>query len=107
MSDSDAVRYTDQANADLDEIAFWLRLESEALRDRFLAAAQATAKDLTAFPNSGFEVSFGDAEVRDCRWALIRGFRNHLLIYRGLPEGIQIVRIIHGWRDLDELRSDS
>ena len=106
MSDRSDVRFSDQANADLREIGFWLRLDSESVGKRFVVAVRATADDLAAFPLGGTEVRFGDATIRSCRWALVRGFRNHMLIYRIVPDGIEVVRLIHGSRDLDELHAE-
>jgi toxin ParE1/3/4 len=106
MSGSPDLRFSDQANADLREIGFWLRLDSESVGKKFVVAVRATADDLAAFPFGGTEVRFGDADIRSCRWASVRGFRNYLLIYRIVPNGIEVVRLIHGSRDLDALRAD-
>ena len=33
----------------------------------------------------------------------IQGLEKHLIFYRTVPDGIEIVRVLHGARDLDRL----
>lgn len=66
----------------------------------FLDAVEAGLGFLVAHPEAGvlWRVSSSE-ELLIRRWA-VPGFPNHLLFYRATPEGLDLVRVIHGARDL-------
>lgn len=37
---------------------------------------------------------------------VVSGFENYLIFYRPLPEGIEVVRFVHGARDTPSLLDD-
>jgi toxin ParE1/3/4 len=41
--------------------------------------------------------------LADLRVWRIEGFEKHLIFYRQTPDGIDVVRILHGARDIDSV----
>jgi hypothetical protein len=41
--------------------------------------------------------------LRDLRMHPVRGFENHLLFYRPIPGGIELIRVLHGMRDIEAI----
>lgn len=95
------------ARADL--IAQWdffaMEIGDPDLADRFVKSAQATFQDLAATPGLGRKRIFPNQRASKLRSWKIANFPNYLAFYRPLSEnrGIEIVRILHGARDLDAL----
>ncbi|MFH1109840.1 MAG: type II toxin-antitoxin system RelE/ParE family toxin [Planctomycetota bacterium] len=89
------------AESDLDEESEYLGRDDPALAERFLAAARATFADLAATPGLGRSRGFRAARLRGLRSWRIRGFENWLVFYRVADETVEIVRVLHGARDLD------
>ena len=95
------------ARADL--LAQWNYYADEVgrsdLADRFTAQAEITFKKLLRTPGLGRPRSFGHSRLQNLRSSKVDGFPNHLIFYRALPDkgGVEIVRILHGARDLETL----
>ncbi len=95
-----------RAAADAEEIADYIAGDSLEAAIRFLENTEETIKLLANSPGLGspFKVQYsGFANLRSSR---VQGFPNHVIFYVEHADAIEIVRIIHGARDLDaELRS--
>jgi len=75
--------------------------------NRFLSAAGQTMEALARLPFSGCATEDKTERARwDAEKARIEGFRNHLLFYFPLSDGIDVVRVVHAARDLDRLFED-
>jgi toxin ParE1/3/4 len=72
---------------------------------RFLDAADATFDFLAANREIGQLCDFTHPETTGLRVWPMRGFPNHLVFYRPTGEGVDIVRVLHGARDLDSIFS--
>ena len=72
------------------------------LADRFVACAETTFKKLARTPGLGRVRSFPSPQAKNLRSWKVTDFPKHLVFYRALPEdrGVEIVRVIHGARDL-------
>jgi toxin ParE1/3/4 len=57
-------------------------------------------------PDLGRARSFMRPGLSGLRSFRVAGFRNYLVFYRTSPCGIDIVRVLHGARDLDTLFAD-
>jgi toxin ParE1/3/4 len=90
-----------RAESDLDEESEYLGRDDPALAERFLSAAKATFVDLAATPGLGRLREFRSARLRGLRSWRIRSFENWLVFYRVVDETVEIVRVLHGARDLD------
>lgn len=93
----------ERADDDLIEIAAYLILEDEALAIRFLHAAESAFRRLAEFPEMGSRYASDNPLLADMRKWPIPQFPKHLIFYRPLPRGVEIVRVLHGVRDLQPL----
>ena len=91
------------ADRDLDELFDYLASEDPRAARRFYQAAQATFEALAESPGLGGRWESGKSELREYRVWPIRGFKNHLIFYRPIDGGIEIIRVLHGARDLESL----
>jgi toxin ParE1/3/4 len=44
--------------------------------------------------------------LADIRVWAVKGFRNHLVFYRPIEEGIEVLTVLHGARNLDTALAD-
>ena len=77
--------------------------ESPETADRFLDAAAASFSLLEKNPEIGRVYEARDARLADVRVWRISGFEKHLIFYRPRPEGVEILDVIHGARDIEAL----
>lgn len=98
---------TPAAYRDLESIADYIQQRNRAAAHRFLIAAEKAFNLLASQPLLG-EV-FPHPMYPELRfWTLGRRFRNYVVFYRPVAEGIEIFRVLHGARDLSSgLFSDS
>ncbi|NLX98137.1 MAG: type II toxin-antitoxin system RelE/ParE family toxin, partial [Rhodopirellula sp.] len=71
-----------------------------------LDAAEAACEFLAQTPEAGTLCQFRDPEAAGIRVWSIRGFQNFLIFYRPVPEGADIVRVLHGAQDIESLFSE-
>lgn len=86
------------ADRDLDEHLVFLARQSHGLANRFLDAFEQTVRRLAETPDRGFP--WESTEIRV--WS-VRGFGNHLVFYRLIDDGIEIIRVLHAARDIGSL----
>jgi toxin ParE1/3/4 len=91
---------TETALRDLNEQATFIQRESPNAAIRFLAAADVSFQQLATMPELGERQSFGRKELADLRVWQVRGFPNYLIFYRPVEGGIEVVRVLHGARDI-------
>jgi toxin ParE1/3/4 len=70
---------------------------------RFLDAAERTFNFLAANNQSGQQCGFQQPEIAGLRVWPIEGFRNYLVFYRPTDDGVEILRVLHGARDIEAL----
>lgn len=76
----------------------------EATALRFLPAAEDTFAALAAMPGRERTEDFANPRLTGMRRWRVRSFDNYLIFYRPLsPEGMEILRVIYGTRDLPGL----
>ena len=95
-----------EALEDLDEIHAYISEDDLEAADRVLEAALSTFAALARMPGMGRPRTFQHSELSDLRSFRVNGFRNHLIFYRVVSDGVAIVRVLHGARDLDALFAD-
>lgn len=90
-------RYTSRADADLLDIWLFIAADNPQAADRLLLDIDEQCRLLAENNRIGVarpEIA-GDARS----WSVGR----YLILYRMVPEGIEVVRVIHGARDLEHL----
>ena len=92
-----------QARRDLAESADYIARDSLDAALRFLDAAEAAFELLAAMPQMGTLCGFRSPEASGLRMWSIRGFQNYIVFYRPLEDGVDVVRVIHGARDIQAI----
>jgi toxin ParE1/3/4 len=93
-----------KADLDLDEQAYYFATqENPTLGHRFLLAAHETFVLLAGQPHIGWHPRLQKPQLESLRVFHVLGFRKILVLYRPLPEVIEIVRVLHGSRNLRAL----
>jgi toxin ParE1/3/4 len=95
-----------RARQELEDIAVIIGRDRPAAARRFLAAAQKLYGLLAAIPEFGARWKAEDARFADLRHFAIPKFSNYVVFYRPLPDGVEIVHVLHGARDLGPLLGD-
>ena len=99
------VIYSPLARLGMNEIADYLAQQNPQLGLRFLHAIADTCADLAAMPEMAGRVEAEDPRLDDLRVWSLREFPNHLIFYRIKDSHLEIVFIVFGGRDIEELLS--
>ncbi len=92
------------ADRDMDEQAGYLAREAGLeMATRFYDAVAATFKNIAYLPNMGERRDSANPRLAVLRVWRVVGFEKHLIFYRPKESGIEIVRILHGARDIDRV----
>jgi len=91
-----------QARLDVIELATYIGKDSVLAANRFLDASEATFDLLAETPQLGAIYPTKNHRLRGLRVFRVKGFPNHLAFYLDRNYGVEVVRVIHGARDLDE-----
>lgn len=94
-----------QVLRDLVAIAVYLADQSgtDDLAFRFLESAEANFERLATMPNLGVSRDYRDPRLHGVRMWRIAGFEDYLIFYRPTDSGVEIIRVIHGKRDIEHL----
>ncbi len=97
-----------QAAFDIIECANYLATDSLDTALRFLDAVEVTFAFVAKNPEIGPVCRFASKEAANVRYWQIKEFQRHLMFYVPLrtPIGIDVVRVLHGARDLEALFVD-
>jgi toxin ParE1/3/4 len=100
---SHIVNKTPLALADLGDIAEYLqKMQDERLALRFLDAAEKTFTKLAQMPTIG--AVFQSEKLSEAiRTRLVKGFEKYVIIYRQIPDGIEVIRVLHTSRQWKKL----
>ncbi len=92
------------AERDLDEQAEYLATQGNVERAlRFYRAAEATFELLASRPGIGKVIQFRSRFLTNVRTFPLKGFPKHLVFYLPIEHGVEIIRVLHGARDLEIL----
>jgi toxin ParE1/3/4 len=90
-----------RADRDLDELAAYLASEASlSVAIRFLERARETLELIANHPEIGWHANLRHADLKSMRIFRIRGFERTLIFYRPISNGIEILRVVHGSRNL-------
>ena len=96
------VDLTPAASADLDgEFDYLAERNTDAAR-RFYPAARETFSDLAEMPGMGVLRDYQNPQLAGMRMQAIKGFRNYLAFYLTTEDSIQVLRVLHGARDIEK-----
>jgi len=100
------VKRRPQVAIDLIDCAEYISKENLDTALRFLDAAETAFAFVAKNPEVGALCKFRLAEAERVRFWAIKGFENHLMFYLPLADGIDVIRVIHGARDLKIILTD-
>ncbi len=92
------------ADLDLDRLADYLAREASldtALR--FYDATRTTFEKIARMPGIGQKRDSANPLLAGLRLCRVEGFEKHLVCYRSTNEGVEIIRVLHGARDIDSV----
>ena len=93
-----------KADHDLDEQAYYFATEAgSALGHRFLLAAHETFSLLARQPQIGWRARLKNPLLASLRVFRVSGFEKMLVLYRPSPHGVEILRVVHGSRNVAAL----
>jgi toxin ParE1/3/4 len=95
------IERTDRSITDIIEHALFIAREQPDAARRFVTACEDAIVKLAAMPGMGAVRESSDPQLSGLRQWPIKGFRNFLIVYRSLQDGIVVVRVIHGARDVE------
>jgi toxin ParE1/3/4 len=92
-----------EALEDLDVLWNYIAQDNIEAADRVVDAAYRTCKNLSDYPELGRLREISGIDSKSMRSFVIKDFPNYVIFYRSLPGTIQIVRVLHGARNIDAL----
>lgn len=93
-----------KADRDLDDQAYYYAtVASGEVGHRFLLAAHDTFALLAAQPNMGWHSRLRHPALKALRVFRVKGFERILVLYIPSLDGVEILRVVHGSRDLQTL----
>ena len=101
------IRRRSKAAQDAEDIADYIAKDSLEVAVRFLENTESTLRELAGSPGIGSPFESDHPELANLRFRRVKGFPNHVIFYVERTNAIEVVRILHGARDLDtELRKN-
>jgi plasmid stabilization system protein ParE len=98
------VRIRPNAKTDIDDHAFYLTVNANlAVAQAFLKAVHESANLLATQPELGERLPPTSQHAMEFRRWAIRGFREHLIVYRVTGKTLEVVRVLHAKRDIIEI----
>jgi toxin ParE1/3/4 len=93
-----------KAHQDLDDQAYYLAMEaSPDVGHRFLVATHETLALLATQPEMGWRLSLKRLALAELRAFRVKGFERMLVLYLPRAEGVDVLRVVHGSRNLQAL----
>jgi toxin ParE1/3/4 len=91
--------------AENDLVSHFVFIGRQSVRnaDRFLRAADQACQTLATMPSLGSPCDSSRPALAGLRIWSIRKFPKYLIVYRPLADGIEVVRVLHGRRDIESL----
>jgi toxin ParE1/3/4 len=92
------------ADRDLDEQAYYYATVASAdIGHRFLVAAHDTFALLATQPQMGWRSRIRHPEIKELRVFRVKAFERILILYLPLSDGVEVLRVVHGSRNLQAL----
>jgi len=93
-----------KAREDLEEIAAYIGADNLDAALRVIDAIEVAFGKLAVNPELGVELKeLSKSSLQNLRMWVVPRFRNYLIFYRPTANGVEVVRVLHGARDLRNL----
>ena len=90
----------DAAWQDVDNIFARIAADNLKAAVRVYDAIRAEFELLAAFPGAGPACDLPEPDLAELRFWPVKKYRSYLVIYRVVPGGVQVVRVIHAATDI-------
>jgi toxin ParE1/3/4 len=90
-----------RARLDEAEIYDYLADRSLAVAERFIDRVAETLAALCLRTTPGMRIITENAGLTNLRWTKVNDFPNHLIFFRLVSGRLEVVRILHGARDIE------
>jgi len=87
----------------VDIVYYYLRKGTPTTAHRFRAQAEATFQRLAGMPGIGTPYDHDHRALAELRFFPVSRFRKYVVFYRPVPGAIEIVRVLHGARDIHRI----
>ncbi|MFN0278978.1 MAG: type II toxin-antitoxin system RelE/ParE family toxin [Pyrinomonadaceae bacterium] len=94
-----------QAVSDIEECFVYIAKDNIEIGIGFLAAIESSLKQLVKFPHLGKSRRFQHKQFSEVRMLRVKGFEHYLIFYRVTENTIEVIRVLQGSRDIDNLFS--
>jgi toxin ParE1/3/4 len=92
-----------RAREDIKQIAAYIKEDSPQSSLAFRHTLENIYEVLLELPEIGTTRNYHNPEMKGLRMLPVRKFDKYLIFYRSTLEGLEIVRVVHGARDLPSL----
>src|SRR5262245_24511888 len=92
-----------RARQELEDIAVFIGTDRPSAARRFLAAARKLYEMLAGLPEMGARWEPEDPRFEGLRHFPVPRFPNYIVFYRPVADGVEILHVLHGARDLGPL----
>jgi toxin ParE1/3/4 len=90
----------ESARADVCRVFAYLSAFSVESANDVFDAIEAAFQFLAETPGAGPICGYSEPDLADLRFWPVKKFRNYIVIYRPLPNGVEIARVIHAATDI-------
>lgn len=97
------VNRTNRARIDIVEIATFVGQGGDHISNRFFESIEHNIEQLSEFPELGRIREIGNAQLQGMRSIPVTEFGNYLIFYIPTDTAIEIIRVLHGARDLESI----
>jgi toxin ParE1/3/4 len=91
---------------DLLSILDYFAERSPEVASRFARAVRKSIADAARFPGAGSPKQFNDAKLAGVRSWRVRSFKKYLIFYWPIEDGIRVLAVLHGARDIPSALGD-
>ena len=92
-----------RARIDLVDCYAYIGTRNHPAARRFREAAEATFEFLAERPGIGAPYDVDNPRLQGLRCSRVKRFRNYLIFYLPLEDGIDVIRVLHAARDITSL----
>jgi len=92
-----------QAERDIEECFVYIAEDNLDTGVYFLVAVEEALERLAGFPLLGKKREFQDKRFLDMRMWRVKGYENYLIFYLITNETIEVIRVLHTSRDIEDL----
>ena len=99
------IRKKPQAERDIEECFVYIGEDNLDIAVHFLVAVEDSIEFISKNPFIGKSCEFKDSKIKNIRMMLVKDFHNYQIYYTIHEEIIEVIRLLHGARNLPDVFS--